>query len=209
MLRQIEPLLGGRRAAKAARIEGRPYTTIEQDIVKRMVDVLLSDMGVSFEPLSPATFQFERLETNPRFATITRPANAALLVRLRVDIEDRGGIIEILLPHATLEPIRDLLLQMFMGEKFGQDSTWEKHLGKELKFAEVDVSAVLDEKMITLGDVMRFKVGTTMLLDCKPDDEVVIKCGDVALTTGKLGRLEDKIAVSLSESVKRKQKEQA
>ncbi|MDE3038172.1 MAG: flagellar motor switch protein FliM, partial [Pseudomonadota bacterium] len=129
----VDILLGGRKSGRSVRIEGRPYTTIEQDIVKRMVDIVLADMSSAFEPLSPATFHFERLETNPRFATITRPGNPALLVRLRIDmVEDRGGIIELLLPHTTLEPIRDLLLQMFMGENFGQDTVWEKHLGKEL-----------------------------------------------------------------------------
>jgi len=203
----VDILLGGRRTSKPVRIEGRPYTTIEQDLVKRLVDVVLADMSSAFEPLSPATFQFERLETNPRFATITRPANAALLVRLRVDVEERSGIVEILLPHATLEPIRDLLLQMFMGEKFGQDTVWEKHLGKELRNTEMDLEAVLDEKEIALGDVMRFKVGTTLLLDCMPDDDVVLKCGGVPVTHGKLGRVGDQMAISVSEPVVHRQKE--
>lgn len=203
----VDILLGGRRTGKAIRVEGRPYTTIEQDIVKRLVDVVLADMSSGFEPLSPATFQFERLETNPRFATITRPANAALLVRLRVDVEDRSGIIEILMPHATLEPIRDLLLQMFMGEKFGQDTVWEKHLGKELRNTDVDVEAILNEKEITLGDVMRFKVGTTILLDCVPDDDVILKCGGVTVTKGKLGRVGDHMAIAVTDAVSQRQRD--
>ena len=73
------------------RIEGRPYTTIERNLVERMVTVVLSDMSAAFDPVSPVTFRFDRLETNPRFATIARPANAAVLARLRIDMEDRGG----------------------------------------------------------------------------------------------------------------------
>jgi flagellar motor switch protein FliM len=164
-------------------------------------------MSAAFDPISPVTFQHERLENNPRFATITRPNNAALLVRLRVDMEDRGGIIEILLPHATLEPIRDLLLQLFMGEKFGQDSVWEKHFGKELRNTNVDVEVILDEKVVTLGDVKNFKVGSTLLLNCSPEDEVTLKCSGVPVTKGKLGRVGENIAVSLSEAVKRISKE--
>ena len=115
----------GAAAPRAMRIEGRPYTTIERNLVERLVRVVLADMSGAFDPLSPVTFRFDRLETNPRFATIARPANAAVLAKLRIDMEDRGGRIEILIPYATLEPIRELLLQMFMGEKFGRDS----HLG--------------------------------------------------------------------------------
>ena len=122
-------LLGGRRGQTAMRIEGRPYTTIETNLVQRMIEVMLADAELAFEPLAPVNFNLDRLETNPRFAAIARPANAAILVKLRIDMEDRGGSIELLLPYATLEPIRKLLLQQFMGEKFGRDSDLGKPSG--------------------------------------------------------------------------------
>ena len=118
----VDVLLGGRRGSAAMRIEGRPYTTIERTLVQRMIEVIMNDMVQAFEPLAPVNFALDRLETNPRFAAIARPANAAILVKLRIDMEDRGGRTELLLPYATLEPIRKLLLQQFMGEKFGRDS---------------------------------------------------------------------------------------
>ncbi len=141
----IDVLLGGRRGQTAIRIEGRPYTTIETNLVKRLVEVILADAEQAFKPLSPVSFTIDRLETNPRFAAITRPANAAILVRLRIDMEDRGGNVELLLPYATIEPIRDVLLQMFMGEKFGRDPIWEGHLATEIGAAQIGVDAVLYE----------------------------------------------------------------
>src|SRR5439155_11844060 len=120
-------------------------------------------------PLSPVTFRFERLETNPRFATIARPANAAVLARMRVDMEDRGGRLELLLPYATLEPVRELLLQMFMGEKFGRDSIWEAHLAGELWNTNVPLQAVLDTFEMSLRDVMSWQVGTRLELNATPD----------------------------------------
>ena len=141
----IDVLLGGRRGQTAIRVEGRPYTTIESNLVKRMIEVVLADAELAFKPLSPVKFNIDRLETNPRFAAISRPANAAILVRLRIDMEDRGGNVELLLPYATIEPIRDVLLQMFMGEKFGRDPIWEGHLATEIGQAEIAVDAVLYE----------------------------------------------------------------
>ena len=111
-------------APAAMRIEGRPYTTIERNLVERMINVVLVDLSAAFDPLSPVNFRLDRLETNPRFATIGRPSNAGIIARLRIDMEDRGGNLELMLPYASLEPVRDLLLQMFMGEKFGRDSIW-------------------------------------------------------------------------------------
>jgi flagellar motor switch protein FliM len=199
----IDVLLGGRRGTVAMRVEGRPYTTIEMNLVRRMVEVVIADAQAAFAPLSDVTFTIDRLETNPRFATICRPANAAILVELRIDMEDRGGKLELLLPYATIEPIRELLLQMFMGEKFGRDSIWEGHLATEIYTAEVDVDAVLYEEEMRLTDVMKFEVGQTIMFDLDPTDPVSLKCGDIDLTEGQIGKVGKDVSVRVTKKLKR------
>ena len=191
----VDVLLGGRRGAATTRIEGRPYTTIERALVQRMVEVVLGDARTAFEPLTPVNFKLDRLETNPRFAAIARPANAAILVKLRVDMEDRGGRVELLLPYATLEPIRKMLLQQFMGEKFGRDNIWESHLATELWSTNLEVRAVLDEQQAPLSRVLALKVGDTLMLNAGPDSPVELRAGQVPLTHGRMGRSNQAIAV--------------
>jgi flagellar motor switch protein FliM len=193
----VDVLLGGRRGTAALRIEGRPYTTIERVLVQRMVEVVLADARAAFEPLTPVHFSLDRLETNPRFAAIARPANAAILVKLRIDMEDRGGRIELLLPYATLEPIRKMLLQQFMGEKFGRDNIWEGHLATELWTTETEVRAVLDEQQVPLSKVLDLKVGDTLMLNATPDSDISVRCGSIPVTTGKMGRKGQHIAVRI------------
>ncbi|MEQ8587414.1 MAG: flagellar motor switch protein FliM [Thalassobaculaceae bacterium] len=199
----VDVLLGGRRGTAAMRIEGRPYTTIERNLVERMVNVVLSDLSAAFDPLSPVTFRFDRLETNPRFATIARPANAAVLARLRIDMEDRGGRLELMLPYATLEPVRELLLQMFMGEKFGRDSIWETHLANELWNTDVELDAVLDEIVMPLNDVLNLKPGSRILLNAMPNSTIDMRCGNVSLFNGKMGRKGGNIAVRISHRLRK------
>jgi flagellar motor switch protein FliM len=199
----IDVLLGGRRGQSAVRIEGRPYTTIETSLVKRMIEVVLADAELAFKPLSPVRFNIDRLETNPRFAAISRAANAAILVRLRIDMEDRGGNIELLLPYATIEPIRATLLQMFMGEKFGRDPIWEDHLATEIGQAQIDVDAVLYEERLPLRRMMSLNVGDTLMLELKPDALVSVRCGDVTLTEGRMGRVGDRVAVRVGKVLRK------
>ena len=197
----VDVLLGGRRGTAAMRIEGRSYTTIERSLVERMLNVILGDLSAAFEPLSPVTFSFDRLETNPRFATITRPSNAAIVARLRIDMEDRGGQIELMLPYATLEPIRELLLQMFMGEKLGGDMIWETHLAEELLITDVDLEAVIDTQMMLLRDVFDFKVGSRIMLNATQDTLVQLVCGNVPMYKGQMGRKGNKVAVRIGDRV--------
>jgi len=191
----VDVLLGGRRGTAAMRVEGRPYTTIERMLVKRLLELVLNDLGLAFDPVAKVNFSLDRLEINPRFAAIARPANAAVLVKLRVDMEDRGGRIELLLPYATLEPIRELLLQMFMGEKFGRDTIWEGHLATELWRTNVQLEAVLDEMPMTLNQVMNFEVGQTLLLNVGPEARIELRCGGVGLLAGRMGRIGHQVAV--------------
>ena len=199
----IDVLLGGRRGQTSLRIEGRPYTTIETNLVKRLVEVVLSDAEQAFRPLSPVTFSIDRLETNPRFAAISRPANAAILVRLRIDMEDRGGNIELLLPYATIEPIRNVLLQMFMGEKFGRDPIWEGHLATEIGQAEIAVDAVLYEEKLPLRQLMKLEVGDTLTLELRPNAVVTVRCGNVTLSEGRMGRVGDRVAVRVAKPLRK------
>ncbi|HTC96215.1 MAG TPA: flagellar motor switch protein FliM [Bradyrhizobium sp.] len=199
----IDVLLGGRRGSSVQRIEGRPYTTIETSLVKKLVEVVLTDAEQAFRPLSPVRFTIDRLETNPRFAAISRPANAAILVRLRIDMEDRGGVVELLLPYATIEPIRSVLLQMFMGEKFGRDPIWEGHLATEIAQAEIGVDAVLYEANIPLKQLMTLKVGDTLPLDMRADALVSVRCGTVTLTEGRMGRVGDRVAIRVTKPLRK------
>jgi len=195
----VDVLLGGRRGTSTMRVEGRPFTTIERNLVERMVHVILADLSSAFGPLSPVTFRFERLETNPKFATISRPSNAAILAKLRIDMEDRGGRLELLIPYATLEPVRELLLQMFMGEKFGRDSIWETHLAEELWKTDIDLTAILDEQVMPLGEVFDLKVGSQLPLNVDSSSIIEIRCGDVALFSGKMGRRGDSVAIRITD----------
>jgi flagellar motor switch protein FliM len=191
----VDVLLGGRRGTAALRIEGRPYTTIERNLVERMLHVVLADLSAAFDPISPVKFAFDRLETNPRFAAVARPANAAIMSRFRIDMEDRGGKVELVIPYATLEPVRDYLLQMFMGEKFGRDTIWENHLATALWNTDLTIDAVLNEQSMGLREIMDLKVGSQIIFNCGQDPDVELRCGGQPLVLGRMGRKGKNIAV--------------
>jgi len=96
-----------------------------------------------------------------------------------------------------------VLLQMFMGEKFGRDPIWEGHLATEIGQASIAVDAVLYEAEIPLKQVMKLDVGDTLTLDLKPDALVTVRCGDVTLTEGRMGRVGDHMAVRVAKPLRK------
>lgn len=200
----VDVLLGGRRGTAAMRIEGRPYTTIELNLVKEIIQLILSDLSSAFDPITSVGFIFDRLETNPRFATITRMSNAVIVAHLRIDMEDRGGRIDLMLPYATLEPIRELLLQMFMGERFGRDTIWENHLMSQLWDTDIEIKAVIKETEALLSDVSAWQKGSFLPLEITPEENISVLCGDVPLFQGSMGRKEDTIVIKVEGKAEKK-----
>ncbi|CAM5766100.1 flagellar motor switch protein FliM [Bosea minatitlanensis] len=199
----LDIMFGGKRGQPAPRIDGRPFTSIEIRMVRRVIELVLSDAEAAFKPLSPVRFSIDRVESNPRFVSISRPANAAIRVELKFDMEGRGGSLHILLPYATIEPIRELLLESFMGEKLGRDPIWENHLATEVWQADVDVTCVLHETRMPLKRVMKLEIGDTLMFDARPDSPVSLRCGDFVVTEGRIGRVDGKIAVQVVSPLRR------
>jgi flagellar motor switch protein FliM len=197
----VDVLLGGRKGTSQMRIEGRPYTTIERTLVEKMAIQILKDLSTSFDPVCQVTFKFDRTEVNPRFAAISRTSNAAILVKLRLEMDERGGCFEIVLPYATLEPVRDVLLQQFMGERFGRDNIWETHLAEELRETSVELEAVLGEQPMNLSEVLGLKVGSRIIFRLAADDPVQLRCGGVPLFLGRTGNRRNRIAVQIEDKL--------
>ena len=101
-----------------------------------------------------------------------------------------------------------MLLQQFMGEKFGRDNIWESHLATELWTTQMEVRAILDEKQMPLSQVLNLKVGETIVLNARADSEIQLRCGSIPLTHGRMGRKGYSIAVRvdkpLANSTKRR-----
>jgi flagellar motor switch protein FliM len=193
----VDTLLGGRKGGEPVRVEGRAFTTIETSLVAKMAQVALTEMAAAFEPIAPVEMTLERIETSPRFAAIATPTNAAAVATFRVDMEGRGGEFSILLPYATLEPVRDKLIQRFMGEKLGRDSMWENHMASEMRKTEVELDVVLGVKALPLGDVTRLAVGQTIVLGTGADDPLELHCGGVPLGRAQIGQRSNNIAVKV------------
>lgn len=202
----VDALLGGRRSGSPPVIDGRGFTSIETGLVARMLELALADLSAALMPITPNTMKLERIETSPRFAAIAAPTNICAMATFRVDMEGRGGKFSVLLPYATIEPVRHQLGQRFMGEKFAGDHVWEAHMSAELRKTEVMVDVVLGEMPLTLQAIRTFAVGQTIPLHQTPDDALDLQCGGVTVGRAQIGQRRNNIAIRLVTDVARNPK---
>ena len=107
-------------------------------------------------------------------------------------------------PHGVVgysAEFNKILHQGFMGEKFGRDTIWETHLSEELWMTHVDLTVILDEQILSLGQIFELKVGSQLKLKATPKSLVDIRCGPMPVFRGLMGRKDENIAIKISEKL--------
>jgi len=192
----VELMLGGKPVTVESRPD-RPFSAVERTLAERMVRMVLADLTTAFQPIADVKLRMERIESSAKFAAVVRESSIVLVIGVRMQIDGRGGRVDLVFPTASIEPLREQLRQTYPGDKLGRDSLWETHLTHELLVSQVRLSAVLDEPSIGLGQVMRWKVGSTLALDATPNSPVKVLCGKSAVFVGSMGRHDDKVVVRI------------
>jgi|JFJP01.1.fsa_nt_gi flagellar motor switch protein FliM len=199
----VDLLLGGKKnAIHIANQDGeKNLTSIEQGIAKQVTEIILNELSLSFDQISPTTFNFERLESNPNFVTISRPGDAVIVLKLSVEIDEQIKTIDIMIPYKTIEPIKEQMQQVFLGDKFGSDQEWENMLISSIKGVALPIEAVITNRISTIKEIANLKIGDTIIMEHSKDKDITVRSGPIALFTGKIGRVENKVAINLKKIV--------
>jgi flagellar motor switch protein FliM len=94
-----------------------------------------------------------------------------------------------------------------MGEKFGRDSVWEAHWTAEMMMTDIEVEVSLGDQVVPLSELMSLKVGSTLQLNKKPQDAATLRCGEIPLLRGKVGKVGDRIALKVDHWVSKAQRQ--
>ena len=150
------------------RIEGRDFTSTEQRIIQRMLEVVLEGYTRAWKPVHPISFEYVRSEMHTQFANIATPSEIVVTTSFSVELGSAGGDIHICIPYSTLEPIRDVLYSSTQADNSEPDTRWMRMLTKQVQFAEVDLVAQLARTHVTLGQILNMRAGDIVDLDLKP-----------------------------------------
>lgn len=193
----VDLLLGGRRGTGALSIDDRGFTAIELSLAERMLSLIVGDLDGAFDPVANPKFILDRIETTPRFAAIVQEASVCALAKFKISIDDLGGRASVIIPHATLEPLRSELLCEFLGDGHNADAAWRDHLADEVKSVTVDLSAILAEKQMPLGDLKQLSEGDTLVFNASASSHINLCSGGTKLAQAKIGRSGERVAVRL------------
>lgn len=193
----VDLLLGARRSSAPIDAGDRGLTAIELGLAQRVLQALVADFNEAFRPIEDAGFSIERVETTPRFAVIAQDASVCALAKFRIRIGGASTRLSLLIPHSSIEPVRDVLLRDFVNEAGATDQAWRRHLVSEVRSAEIEVSAVLAEPVLTIRALQQLEVGGTLGLGRSGGADIGLHSGGARIARGRFGRSGEWLAVLL------------
>jgi flagellar motor switch protein FliM len=165
----VDTLFGGGARLPQARADARELTPTEQRIIQRLLAVVFEDYERSWAPVHPLKFEYLRSEMNPRFATIAAPHEIVVVTTLRIELGPVGGEFHICIPYQMLQPLRELLYNALPSTPRDADARSLALLARQVKLAEVELTARLAEIPATLRQVLNMKVGDVIPIDIPQD----------------------------------------
>jgi flagellar motor switch protein FliM len=119
----IEYFFGGANAQNI-KSEGRAFTSIEQRIIQKVVNMALTDMKSSWNAIADIEPEYVSSEINPQFVTIVTPGEIVVNIEVLLEIEDFAGKLFFCIPYSTIEPVKDKLYSGIQSDRVDADQRW-------------------------------------------------------------------------------------
>jgi flagellar motor switch protein FliM len=186
------------------KIEGKDFTPIELSIVRKVVELALTDLENAWASVEKIDCSFVRTEVNPQFVGIVPPTDVVIASTFDVELENANGTITLVIPYATIEPIKQKLSTGFQVESDQADKyLWRENFVQQLMETDIDVRVQLGETEINLRDLTNLKVGDVIPLRQDANSELEIEVEGVPKFKGYYGVSHGTVAMQITGSVKK------
>ncbi len=186
------------------KIDGKEFTPIELSIVRKVVELAISDLEAAWASVEKIGCSFVRTEQNPQFVGIVPPTDVVIASTFDVELENATGTISMVVPYATIEPIKQKLSSGFQVESDQTDKKlWTAIIKEQLMETSLDIKVNLGETEIRLSDLMGLKTGDVIPLTQDATGELNIQVENVNKFKGYYGNHHGTVAVQITRPIEK------
>ena len=196
----IDRLLGGDGGSKQ---EIRSFTEIELSLLNGMMQNIVKDLKEAWGNVIELNPVLGKIETNPQFAQIVPPNETIALITMNIEIGQIEGMMNICIPYILLEPIMDKLNTRYWFTTSIKEYSEEDKVTMKARIlnTEVPLIAYLGYSEILVKDLLALESGDIIRLE-NNNGLIPIKIGSNTKFKGKIGQINDNIAVKIVEVVR-------
>lgn len=182
------------------KIEGKDFTQIEIKIARRVVLSAIDDLEKAWEPVYPLKIGYSRTEINPQFVAVVPPSDVVIATTFDVELEKVSGTIKIVIPYATLEPIKSKLSVGFQSEQLEVDFIWINRIKEKIMHTSANLLVKLGESHIQVRDLMHLETGDIIQLNTDATMPLEVQVEGISKFRGIPGLLKGNRALRITET---------
>jgi len=197
----VDIMFGGS-GRETFKVEGRDFTTIENNLIRRVILNLLSDLEKVWKPIIDLDVVYLKSEVDPQFAQIMVSTDIAIIINFEIDMGFSAGTVTLCMPYSMIEPIKEKLQGTYQDETLGRDNKeWATRVKENLKLSELNLTVELGRTELTGKEIINLKNDDVILLDHHCSDGLDVYVEDVLKFRGESGIYKGNQAVKISEFI--------
>lgn len=194
----LETIFGSSNTTKP-KVEGREFTKIEFNVIKKLIDLVCVEMEKAWAPVYEISCKYSRSEINPNYITMITNEEVVNLCELTIEIEDIKGWMKVCIPYGILETIKSYLMSTPSREDSDMRKKWLVRLKERVYEVPLEIRAVLGKKKMPLQEFLRLSEDNVIITDRYVNDPVEIEIHNKSRIRGKLGIYKGNKAVRVEE----------
>jgi flagellar motor switch protein FliM len=183
------------------KVEGKDFTQIEIKMARRVVLSAIDDLEKAWEPVYPLKIGYSRTEINPQFVAVVPPSDVVIATTFDVELDKISGTIKIVVPYATLEPIKSKLSVGFQSEQLEVDFIWINRIKERILKTESNLLVRLGEAEITAQDLCNLEIGDIIQLNTDATMPLDVLVEGMPKFRGVPGTLKGNRAIKITDSL--------
>ncbi|HZG70579.1 MAG TPA: flagellar motor switch protein FliM [Chondromyces sp.] len=198
----LDRLLGGK-GSSFNKVDS--LTEIETKIMSNMFERSFENYQEAWSNITHIDPLMTDFEVNSQFLQMASPNETVVVISLSTNIGETTGMINICIPHVVLEPILPKLsvhYWMQNNEKKVREPREIEDLTKRIKKVSIPVTAELGQSSVTVEDFLTLSVGDIIEVNKKINEPLTIKVGNIPKFIGQPGKLNNKLAIQILDTLK-------
>ncbi|WP_209122376.1 flagellar motor switch protein FliM [Alkalihalobacillus sp. BA299] len=194
----LDRLLGGKGVA-VNKIDN--LTEIETRIMSQLFQRTLESFTDAWSSVVELDPVMEDIEVNPQFLQMVSPNETVVVISLSTTIGETSGMINLCLPHVTLEEILPKLsVHYWMQTKKKQRQPGEvEALEATVRKAPLLIQAELGRSEITIQEFLQLSTGDVIELDQNINESLLVTVGGEHRYKAQPGKSKNQLAIQITE----------
>jgi flagellar motor switch protein FliM len=191
----------GSSTISAPKIEGREFTKIEFNVIRKLIDLVSGEMEKAWAPVYEIHCRYSRSEINPNYITMVAPEENVSLCEFSIEIGDITSWMKVCMPYGVLETIKSYLISTPSREDMEMRAKWFQRLKERMLDVPLEIKAVLGKKKMPIQEFMKITEDNIIMVDRYVSDPIDIAICERTKFRGKMGIYKGNKAVKIEETV--------